>query len=46
MKVLRLPEVIEATALSRPTIYRMEVRGEFRSEDDWESIRWDGSRRT
>jgi prophage regulatory protein len=29
MKMLRLPEVIEATGLSRPTIYRLEARGQF-----------------
>jgi len=29
MKMLRLPEVIEATGLSRPTIYRLEAKGEF-----------------
>src|SRR5687767_1259580 len=27
--MLRLPEVIEATGLSRPTIYRLERKGEF-----------------
>jgi len=29
MKMLRLPEVVEATGLSRPTIYRLEAKGEF-----------------
>ena len=29
MKMLRLPEVIDATGLSRMTIYRMEARQEF-----------------
>jgi predicted DNA-binding transcriptional regulator AlpA len=35
MKMLRLPEVIDATGLSRATIYRLEVRGSFRREEDW-----------
>lgn len=29
MKVLRLPEVIDMTGLSRMTIYRKEAQGEF-----------------
>jgi len=29
MKVLRLPEVVEVTGLSRMTIYRKEAVGEF-----------------
>lgn len=29
MKMLRLPEVVEVTGLSRPTIYRLEAKGEF-----------------
>jgi prophage regulatory protein len=29
MKVLRLPEVIAATGLSRMTVYRLEAREEF-----------------
>jgi prophage regulatory protein len=29
MKILRLPEVIEVTGLSRMTIYRREAQGEF-----------------
>jgi prophage regulatory protein len=29
MKMLRLPEVIEMTGLSRMTIYRYEAKGEF-----------------
>jgi prophage regulatory protein len=29
MRILRLPEVIEVTGLSRMTIYRREAQGEF-----------------
>jgi prophage regulatory protein len=29
MRILRLPEVIEITGLSRMTIYRREAQGEF-----------------
>jgi prophage regulatory protein len=29
MKMLRLPEVMEATGLSRATVYRLERKGEF-----------------
>ena len=29
MKMLRLPEVLEATGLSRATVYRLEKKGEF-----------------
>jgi prophage regulatory protein len=29
MKILRLPEVVEVTGLSRMTIYRKEALGEF-----------------
>jgi prophage regulatory protein len=29
MKILRLPQVIEVTGLSRMTIYRKEAQGEF-----------------